>query len=335
MIKAVCDVALGKRDVGDLGLNAAANTTGLHVPTSPLELMLISSAERVHRTCNLPLFNGFMELIKATPGTRSKNLVFTSAGDHSNLRRWLEGRRDFDLWVAYYGERAGTFRQEADFYSLASGAKFQNLHSCYQSCGEVFARYDAVMVMDDDIVIDATGLTRLFEIRRELDLWVLQPAFRLSGKISWDITRVSPTNKLRYTNFVEMTCPLFRRDKLDAFMAVFDPEIAGYGEDWWFLKTLGADLEKRVAVVDEVACVNPHDREKGGTREIDRLLSHEERKAGWERLKVRHGLDERGREHKEYGTVRKSALAAAAGLVRYFPEWAHFNSKRLGRWLFR
>ncbi len=35
--------------------------------------------------------------------------------------------------------------------------------------------------------------------------------------------------KLRYTNFIEMARPLFRQDKLDAFMAVYDPELVGYG----------------------------------------------------------------------------------------------------------
>ena len=316
--------------------DTVANTAARHVPSSPLEFMSLSSSERVRRVCNQsPSLNVSMELIKPPAGRRSNNLVFTSAGDRSNLGRWLEGRRDFDLWVAYYGKHPGIFEPEADFYSLARGAKFQNLHSCYQRWSDVFAQYDAVMVMDDDILIDATGITRLFAIRQELDLWLVQPAFRLCGKISWDITCVSPTNRLRYTNFVEMTCPLFRRDKLDAFMAVFDPESAGYGEDWWFLKTLGPDLHKRVAIVDEVPCVNPHDREKGGTREIDRLLSHEERKASWERMKARYGLDERARDHEEYGSVRKSALGAVAGLIRYFPDWVQFNAKRVGQRLFR
>jgi hypothetical protein len=94
------------------------------------------------------------------------------------------------------------------------------LHYCYQQWPDVLARYDAIMVMDDDIVIDATGITRLFEIRRELDLWALQPAFRLCGKVGWQITAVHPTAKLRYTNFIEMACPLLRRDKLDAFRAL-------------------------------------------------------------------------------------------------------------------
>jgi hypothetical protein len=276
-----------------------------------------------------------MELNAATSGSRSNNLVFTSAGDRSNVRRWLDGRRDFDLWVVYYGEQAGMFQQDADFHVRRKGSKFQNLHYCYRHWPEIFARYDAIMVMDDDIMIDATGLSRLFAIRRELDLWTLQPAFRLAGKISWDITRVRPTAKLRYTNYVEMACPLFRRDKLDEFMKVYDPELVGYGADWWFLHVLGPDLKNRVAVVDEVPCINPYDSTKGGAREIDRLQSHADRKKVWERIKAQHGLDEQGRKHMEYGRIRQSPGGALAGLLRHFPEWAHFTTKRLARWLVR
>ena len=188
------------------------------------------------------------------------------------------------------------------------------------------------MVMDDDIVIDATGITRLFEIRRELDLWALQPAFRLSGKVSWPITAVHPTAKLRYTNFVEMACPLFRRDKLDAFMRVYDPELVGYGTDWWFLHTLGPDLDKRVAVVDAVTCVNPYDKHKGkGGREIDTLQTHQMRKEVWERMKAFHALDEQGRVHREFGRINKSPLGAVTGLLNGFPDWAYLNAKSLAR----
>lgn len=40
----------------------------------------------------------------------------------------------------------------------------------------------------------------------------------------------------RYTNFIEMTCPLFERKALDRFMAAFDPDLKGWGADWWFLQ---------------------------------------------------------------------------------------------------
>jgi hypothetical protein len=145
---------------------------------------------------------------------------------------------------------------------------------------------------------------------------------------------VHPTAKLRYTNFIEMACPLFRRDKLDPFMAVYDPELVGYGVDWWFLHTLGAGLPNRVAVVDEVTCINPYDRTKGGVREIDTLQSHEKRKEVWERMKALHGLDEQGRQHHEFRRIRQSSLGTAAALLRNFPDWAYFNAKRLARQLF-
>lgn len=272
-----------------------------------------------------------MELIAATPASGSNNLVFTSAGDRSNLRGWLKGRRDFDLWIVYYGDQPGLFQEICNFHVSRKGSKFQNLHYCYGQWPRELSRYDAVMVMDDDIVIDATGITRLFEIRRELDLWALQPAFRRAGKISWEITAVHPTAKLRYTNFIEMACPLFRRDKLDAFMQVYDPDLVGYGADWWFLHTLGADVRNRVAVVDAVTCINPYDQKKGGVREIDTLQSHEKRKEVWERMKARYGLDEQGRVHLEFGRINQSPLGAAASVLRLFPDWAHFEAKQLAR----
>jgi hypothetical protein len=268
------------------------------------------------------------ELIAAPRGPSSRNLVFASAGDRGNLRRWLKGRRDFDLWIVYYGERPDPLRELADFYVRRRGSKFQNLQACYQRWPERFAQYEAVMVLDDDIIINATSISSLFAIRRELDLWALQPAFRLRGKISWDITRVRPTARLRYTNFIEMTCPVIRRDKLDAFMAVYDPELVGYGIDWWLLKSMG-ELEGRLAVVDHITCVNPDDRSKGGTREIDRLQSKAQRQEIWERMKKRHGLEEVGRVQQEYRRIDRSALGALAGLAAYLPDWIYIRSRRL------
>ena len=110
---------------------------------------------------------------------------------------------------------------------------------------------------------------------------------------------------------------------------------AGYGEDWWFLRSMGRDLANHVAVVDELTCINPYDRAKGGRREIDRLRSEAERKEVWERMKVRYGLDEQGRRHTEYGRISKPALGAAMGLVRYLPDWAYHNGKSFARRLLR
>jgi hypothetical protein len=44
-----------------------------------------------------------------------------------------------------------------------------------------------------------------------------------------NMTAVLLAAKLRYTHLVEMACPLFRRDELDALMSVYDPDPVGYG----------------------------------------------------------------------------------------------------------
>ena len=92
---------------------------------------------------------------------------------------------------------------------------------------------------------------------------------------STPITGVKLFNSLRYTNFVEVTCPLFKKDKLDAFMNIFDPApLIEWGIDWWFLETLGASLGGHTAVIDAVSCINPLDSTKGGgQREIDYNVS--------------------------------------------------------------
>jgi hypothetical protein len=224
---------------------------------------------------------------------RSRNLLFTSAGDNANLHHWLQGRRNFDLWVSYYGDEDQRYKDVADFHVSRKGGKFPNLNFVYENWKNIIDSYDAILVMDDDIMIDGSEISRLFEIREQYDLWILQPAFRPKGKVSHPITRIHPSCLLRFTNFVEVTCPLFRRDKLDEFMRVYDPELVGLGVDWWFLDVVGKYAEDKIAVVDEVSCVNPHDRTKGGSREIDVLQSRSDRIRTWEKMKSRYGISNR------------------------------------------
>jgi hypothetical protein len=64
--------------------------------------------------------------------------------------------------------KPGTFLELANYHVNRRGAKFLNLHYCYR-WPEVLAR------------------------------WALQPAFRLAGKVSWDIAAVHATAKLKVT----------------------------------------------------------------------------------------------------------------------------------------
>ena len=240
----------------------------------------------------------------------SKYLVFTSAGDYAKLHHWLKGYRNFDLWISYYGDKQNQYKYKeySDFYIAKKGGKFPALHYVYQHWQSILDHYQAILVIDDDIVIDGSAISRLFEIREQYDLWLLQPAFSPIGKVSHPITMVKPFTFLRYTNLVELGCPLFRRDKLDAFMKIYDPALVGYGIDLWYMDLLIPN-DRKVAVVDAISCINPRDRSKGGQREIDILQDAPTRIKNWIRIKEQYNIEVR--EPMELGSI-KSPLSLSA-----------------------
>jgi len=247
----------------------------------------------------------------------SKYLVYTSAGDHSNLYNWLavsgapKVRKSFDLWVTYYGDQENKYKKIADFYNMRKGGKLPNLYYLYQQHKDILDNYDAIFVLDDDILIDCNQINRLFEIREQFDLWLLQPAFHPAGKISHPITKVAPSSFLRYTNFVEVACPLFRKDKLDKFMEVYDPVLVGWGADLWFSHLLG-EKPGKIAIVDAISCINPHDSTKEGGREIDQLEEKNIRIKNWVEIKKLHNIQFNGEEGKfpmkVFGYVKQPQL---------------------------
>jgi hypothetical protein len=204
----------------------------------------------------------------------------------------------------------------ADYYNVRRHGKFPNLQHVWRTWPQLFDRYDAVLTLDDDIVINASGISRLFDIRARYDLWLLQPAYDPRGKISHAVTRMRHTSFLRYTNFVEVACVMFRKDKLDAFLRVFDPVLVGWGIDWWFLEVLGPNLMGKVAVVDVVTCRNPHDSAKGGQREIDKLQPTAERIAAWRQIKAKYDIRSEVRGITEYGVLPRSLVGKVAGMAR-------------------
>lgn len=220
-----------------------------------------------------------------------KYLVFTSAGENANIKQWLAGdNRIFDLCVVNYSDVDNLHKSDADYYYQLKGGKFPNLQKIYFDNRDILNQYDAVWIADDDIIIDTRSINELFITHTEKSLTLLQPSFRATGKVSFPITRRRLLTSLRYTNFVEMTCPVFKKVFLIKFLEVFDPALVGWGTDWWFLNLINP--EDKVAISDEVSCINPFDRyKKGGAREIVKLQSDDERMNTWRRIKAEQNLN--------------------------------------------
>lgn len=244
---------------------------------------------------------------------QNKNLVFTSAGDKTNfVTHWLDRQfhRNFDIWVVYYGDsETDKYKENADHWERRKGSKFQNFYHMWKKYKAHLKKYKKIFVLDDDIIFSTIDINRCFEMSYLHELWLLQPTFRLSGKISFEITKQKPNSVLRYSNFVEVNTPLFDIEILDDIMEKYDPVLTGYGVDFLmsYILTRRKDYHrKRIALLDNVSCINPHDIYKGGTREIDRVGPSSKRIGIWYKFARKHKIYFGVKDIKMYNTDGKS-----------------------------
>lgn len=227
------------------------------------------------------------------PQKKSDYLIFSSFGDNSNVDLWQEGRQ-FDLWLAYYGDQADKLgRVDCEYFIHRKGAKFPNFAHIFATHRELILQYKAIMIADDDLVISGNALNQLFDIFDGHDLSLAQPAFDIRGKVSHRVTREHPLSFMRFVNFVEVTCPVFKPGYLNEFMQQYDDKVVGWGADWWYSHMVEKKDGKgnSIAVIDAVTCLNPFDRAKTNGREIDRLQSKAKRIAVWSSVKQENNLD--------------------------------------------
>lgn len=215
-----------------------------------------------------------------------KCLLFSSVGD-ANLdahHSWRGG--PMDVWIAYYGAR-GPSRVEgwADEVRQWRGSKWQNFHKTFldPTLGPRLRAYDYVLILDDDIRFDAEQQRAWIEFLHNQAPFVSSPAFDQIAPQNWPIKerpRSAGPRDVRWTNFVECTCPCFRADALLELAAIHIPVLRllprGFGVDV-IMQALMWTPERPFAIYDGVTVHNPSRSEKGvGTRECERFMGQQE-----------------------------------------------------------
>lgn len=264
-------------------------------------------------------------------------LIYTSAGYAANVKQWRSSANgNYDIWITNYTDTKSLHKEYSDYYNERKGSKFHNLKAVFDEQRNLLAKYKAIMVADDDIIISPKSLAALFTLLTENDIWILQPAFSRFGKISHNITRRRLETSLRYTSFIEVTCPIFKTEKLLDFLSAYRPELSlAYGVDWWYLHHLGKDERRRYAISDKYYCINPRDRFKpGGRREIDRLYTEAQRLSMWEDIKREIGID--SFPQQEFSKIEKNLFELMTAYPMYLVEVlfvkarAYYKGKKRG-----
>ena len=186
---------------------------------------------------------------------KKKYLIFSSVGDRNNVQTWISGpsKKNFDLIIYYYGNKEKPIF-DANLLVKRKGLKFDNFHHFLAHNNT--SKYDAIWVVDDDIIMDTASINRMFQIFLEYKLRLAQPSFDKDSLVPHAVTRNNPNCILRYTNFVENNVAIFSSDVIPLLKNSFKDARTGFGVDFVWPAILNYPTNE-IAVIDEVSCYHP------------------------------------------------------------------------------
>lgn len=201
---------------------------------------------------------------------RHRYLVFSSADERNNIHFWTSdpSKKNFDLAIYYFGEDENPEFQ-ADYIFKRKGLKFDNFYHFIKHNN--ISQYEAIWVVDDDIIIDTSSINKMFTLFSRYNLWLAQPSFINGGRISWNITQKHPDCILRFTNFVENGVTVYSSKILPQLMETFKDARTGFGVDLIWPKLLGYPKNK-IAIIDAISCSHP----KGNHSSLDKVVPREQ-----------------------------------------------------------
>lgn len=244
----------------------------------------------------------------------SRNLIALRAGDRSLHGQWIaSARRDFDLFVSYYGHMPHRYAADADFYEMRPGPKWPCIAHLLHAHVELLDRYDCVWFPDDDLAVDTDTINRMFAFFHAHQLSLAQPALTPDSYFTWRMLLQDRHCQLRFTRFVEVMAPMFSRAALRVCAPSFEESTSGWGLDWlWPELCREAGLD-RLAVIDATPVC--HTRPCGG--ELYSRHPEMDPVADARRVLLKYGLRDVSAvaKYSTYGRVREEPLPAQMRLL--------------------
>lgn len=220
--------------------------------------------------------------------------MIVRAGASSLHPHWIaDGDRNWDLALSCYQD--GVSMEGAEYVTFEKGPKWIPLHNLIRKNLKIISTYDYICLADDDLMTDAATWNNVFDTCREYELLLAQPALTLDSYITHSITRQDDSYFMRFTNFVEVMCPVFSRTALQICVATMGQDSKyGWGQDFIWPLMLSA-ARTRIAVIDRYPVRHT------------RPVGHSTDKA--------HGLEKAYELMRQYGLTSTPAIKVYGGLV--------------------
>lgn len=189
---------------------------------------------------------------EACPQKRArKYLLVARIGAKSLHTQWLAAGvdRNYDVFLSSYDDEMPPVREDGVYFEYRSGSKVTGYAGFLREYADLIDRYDYIGFFDDDVEASPTCINGLFARCDQHDLKIAQPALSWDSHFTFACLLQQQRFGLRYLNFVEMMCPIFRRDVLERIAPLY---MLGYesGIDLVWCN-LVADGPRDFAVIDE------------------------------------------------------------------------------------
>lgn len=205
-----------------------------------------------------------------------------------------------DLFLNFYGNNDSIFNEltaHCSYIGRQYTTKFPSLKIAYLN--STISDYDYVLVLDDDFVVEKGDLFHVINVMSQYNLDIASACHSNSGKVSHHIMRHHEGDHIfRYTNFVEMNFPIFSKNGLYKYMQVYDGNLCGWGNDWWYLNVLNCNAQKNCGIIDNVCIKNPYNHEKSGN--IDSFMTRNARHEQWKTLQHQMNLHQWNMKNIEF-----------------------------------
>ena len=250
-----------------------------------------------------------------------RNLVISPVCDDSLHRTWLSesAERQFDLALIYFGDRSGQYREDSDYYLEQHGFKFHLIDAMFRKLGARLDEYDYIWCPDDDVATTTLDINQLFSIIRRYRLSIAQPAIA-SGEVSYRTVQSQPGLLLRYSQFVEVMCPVFSHAALARIRPTLMVNKSAWGLDWAWTRIIPPD---ELAIIDAVAVHHTRPLHSGSGYDRMRALGVDPSRDLHE-LTAKYRISRRRRRKIKHGTLGARAISLDGTTIWTGPRWWQF-----------
>lgn len=189
----------------------------------------------------------------------NRYLIIARVGDNSLHPAWINSeKRNFDLFISYFGNEEKKYSEHADYYEHMKGGKWPIISRLIDKNWEIISKYDAVWFPDDDLLVDTDSICKMFDLFSAFDLSLAQPALSMDSYFSHPCLLQQKKSIIRFTNFVEVMAPIFSLSSLERVKHTFSQSKSGWGLDFLWPHMING----KIGIIDVTPVI--HTRPIGG-----------------------------------------------------------------------